>query len=87
MLLGNIDGMGKDAGALCDCRQQAPLLAPNGAGVPIPAQPSPGAAAAEMHKAALHDPFAALTGLPPKSSPGSSGAQGREPGRRHSRAG
>lgn len=44
--------------------------------MPIPAQPFPGAAAAEMSRAGLQDPFAALTGLPPKSSPGSTGADG-----------
>ena len=27
----------------------------------------------EMSTAALHDPFAALTGLPPKNSPGAAG--------------
>ncbi len=57
--------------AFMACSTTAPLL--RLAGVPIPTQPSPGAAAAEMSRAALHDPFAALTGLPPKSSPGSTG--------------
>lgn len=48
-----------------------PLLPSTGAGVPIPAaQPAHALAGNELHKAALSDPFAALTGLPPKSSPG-----------------